>query len=125
MPDALRAIGANVEVMDDHFDSETEDTVWVPHVGALGWIILSKDCRLRSNPLEQIALLKSGTHSFLLSAANITGESMARAFANAMPDILRMIKKFQPPFVATVSPSGGVSVFMTHDQLIAVIAGRR
>jgi hypothetical protein len=111
--------------MDDHFDCEVDDTVWVPDVGKRGWVILSKDSRLRSNPLEQIALLKSGTHSFLLTAANLSGPQMATAFITAMPDILGMINKFKPPFVATVNPSGTVSVFCTHDQLLDMISARK
>jgi len=111
--------------MDDHFAADTEDTQWVLEVGKRGWIILSKDRHLRSNPLEQIALLKSNTHSFLLTTADLSGPDMAKAFITALPDMLRMIEKFPPPFVATVTPSGVVNVFFTHDQLIKVIADRR
>jgi hypothetical protein len=50
---ALRDAGATVEVMDDHFAADVEDTVWVPTIGSRRWIILSKDRHLRSNPLEQ------------------------------------------------------------------------
>jgi hypothetical protein len=110
--------------MDDHFPTKTEDTQWVPDVGRRGWIILSKDRHLRSNPLEQMALLKSNTHAFLLTAADLTGPEMANAFVAALPDMVRMIEKFPPPFVATVTPAGVVKVFYTHDQLMKAISDR-
>jgi hypothetical protein len=107
--------------MDDHFSPDAEDTDWVPSVGSRGWIILSKDRHLRSNPLELIALLKSNTHSFLLTSADMTGPDMAKAFIAALPSMLRMIDKFSPPFIATVTPLGAVNVFYTHDQLLKVV----
>jgi hypothetical protein len=88
--------------MDDHFSPEAPDTEWVPSVGQRGWIILSKDRHLRSNPLELIALLKSNTHSFLLTSADMTGADMARAFVAALPVIARMADKFPPPFIGRV-----------------------
>lgn len=122
---ALRAAGERVEIMEDHFDSDAEDAVWVPAVGARGWVILSKDKALRHNSLEQIALLKSNTHSFILTSADQTGQQMAAAFVAALPDMKRLIAKFPPPFVGTVSPKGAVSVFFTHAQLLAAIAERQ
>jgi hypothetical protein len=50
---------------------------------------------------------------------------MAQAFVAALPHMKRMGEKFQPPFMATVSPLGAVHVFCTHDQLLAAIAARR
>jgi len=124
VPAALRAAGATVEIMDDHFAPKVEDTEWVPKVDSRGWIILSKDRHLRSNPLEQIALLKANTHSFLLTSADLTGPNMAKAFVAALPAILKMIGKFPTPFVATVTPLGAVKVFFTHDQLLKAIGER-
>jgi hypothetical protein len=121
VPSALRDAGATVEIMDDHFPPDVEDTEWVPKVGSRGWIILSKDKHLRSNPLEQIALLKSNTHSFLLTSAGMTGPQNAKAFVTALPAMVRMIQKFPPPFIATITPSGAVNVFFTHDQLLKTV----
>src|SRR5262245_50182074 len=120
--DALRNAGQRVELMEDHFDADVEDTIWVPAVGARGWIILTKDRALRHNSLEQIALLKSNTHSFILTSADQSGPQMAGAFVAALPDMLRLIQKFPPPFVGTVTSTGRVTVFLTHAQLLAAIA---
>ena len=84
----------------------------------------SKDRHLRSNPLEQIALLKANTHSFLLTSAGLSGPHTAKAFVTALPTMLRMIGKFPAPFVGTVTPAGAVNVFFTHDQLLKAVGDR-
>ena len=111
--------------MEDHFNTDVADTVWVPAVGARGWIILTKDKALRHNSLEQIALLRSNTHSFILTSADQSGPQMAIAFVAALSDIRRLVHKFPPPFVGTITPTGVVSVFFTHAQLLAAIADRK
>src|SRR5688500_2008401 len=87
VPDALRAIGENVELKTDHFDQDAADAEWLAEVGSRGWIVLSKDKNLKHNHIEIVALLKSGTYSFILTSGNYTGLEMARAFVAAMPDI--------------------------------------
>jgi hypothetical protein len=122
--EALRAAGENVELLEDHFDKKTDDTVWVPEIGKRGWIILTKDRAIRNNSLELVALLKSNTHSFILTSADQSGPQMASAFVAALPHIKKMVAKFPAPFVATITPAGAVSVFYTHDQLIAAITSK-
>lgn len=120
---ALVALGARVELKEDHFFDDEDDTVWVPSVGQRGWIILTRDSRLRHNHLELIALMKAGTHSFILTSAEQTGPDMARAVTVAHPTMLALIAKFRPPFVGTITASGAVNVHFTHDQLIELISG--
>src|SRR5690348_7425758 len=79
VPNALRAAGEKVECKTDHYDQETEDAIWVPEVGAKGWIILSADKGLKHNLIEIVALLKSNTHSFLFTSADFSGPEMAKA----------------------------------------------
>jgi hypothetical protein len=119
---ALRAEGLHVEIQEDHFPQDTPDHVWVPEVGRRGWVILSKDSALRHNHIELVALLRSNTHSFILTSANQTGAAMGAAFVAAIPQMRRIIAKFQPPCVSAVTPSGVVNVYMPHDKLISQIA---
>jgi hypothetical protein len=118
VPDALRANGDTVEVMSDHFDQDVLDKVWVPAVGAKGWIILSKDRYLRHNAIEIVALLRSNTHSFLLTSGNYTGQEMAAAFIAAMSNIKQIVLRIPAPLVGTVTRNGSVKIIYTHDDLI-------
>lgn len=118
VPDALRACGVRVELKTDHFPPDTPDPVWLPEVGRRGWTILSKDKQLRHNYLELVGLLQSGAASFILTSGNYTGQEMADAFVKALPHIKRMLDKYPPPFVATVSKGGSVRLQYTFDGLI-------
>lgn len=121
VPNALRACGVNVELKTDHFPQDTADIDWLPEVGRKGWVILSKDKNLRHNHIELVALLRSGAASFILTSGNFTGEEMAEAFVQALPQIRRILNKLQPPFVATVSKLGGVRVLYTFEGLITKV----
>ncbi len=57
IPDALRAIGVQVEVHDAHFPQETRDDEWLPWVGQWGWIVLTKDNKMRGRATEKDALI--------------------------------------------------------------------
>jgi hypothetical protein len=48
----LANLGLLVEIHDDHFARGAEDRVWLRAVGDRGWVVLTKDQRLRYRPLE-------------------------------------------------------------------------
>lgn len=118
MAGALRSAGENVEVLTDHFDPDAPDAEWLRAVGQRGWVILTKDRHIRSNQIEIVELMASGAPCFTLTSANATGEDMARAFVAALPVMKRFMGKFAPPFIATISLSGAVSMLYTHAALI-------
>ena len=55
----LTRAGLTVVIHDDHFARDEEDRIWLKAVGERGWIVLTKDQRLRYRPLE-VAALRSG-----------------------------------------------------------------
>jgi hypothetical protein len=85
VPDALRAAGVRVEIHDDHFAPDTPDTTWLVEVGARGWIVLTKDSRIRRHPLELQALLGANVAAFMVTATDLTGADMGRLLAAAIP----------------------------------------
>jgi PIN like domain len=119
----LGSAGLRVEVHADHFPEtenspEEHDGIWLITVGRKGWVILTKDERIRRNQIELAALLASGAPSFASTAGNITGEQLADSFLAAMPQIRRFLKRHQPPFIATVSRLGTVRMLLPHSDLI-------
>jgi hypothetical protein len=118
VPNALRDAGIAVEVHFDHFDQDVADEVWIPEVGRRGWIIITADKHIRTNQVEIIALMKSGTASFVLSSNSASGPENARAFCTALPTMKRFLKKFEMPFVASVTLSGHVNILMRHPDMI-------
>jgi hypothetical protein len=76
LADALRALGDRVEVHDDHFPKDATDEVWLADVGAKGWVILSKDDRIRRNrssdrPSSLRASLRSSSDGAISAATRL------------------------------------------------------
>jgi uncharacterized protein with PIN domain len=108
--EALRKAGAHVEVHDAHFQDDEDDTVWLPGVGAHGWIVLTKDERISRRRLEIDALMNARVGAFILTRSDLTGPQMADAFVRALPRMERFAQKRERPFVAMVSPSGTITL---------------
>jgi predicted nuclease of predicted toxin-antitoxin system len=109
--EALRAAGEQVEVHDDHFARDATDEVWLAAVGAKGWIVLSKDDRIRRDSVERAALVTAGVAAFFLGRSDLRGDQMARALASALPAMKKALRRFSVPFIAGVSMTGDVHVF--------------
>jgi predicted nuclease of predicted toxin-antitoxin system len=102
--------GLTVEIHDDHFARDEEDRVWLRTVGERGWVILTKDQKLRYRPLEIAALRASEARVFVLTAGNLRGNEIAAVFLSALPRICRVLHSLPGPFVARVSRSGHVTI---------------
>jgi hypothetical protein len=119
----LRSSGLRVEVHADHFPQtesspEEHDGTWLVTAGRKGWVILTKDEKIRRNQIELAALLSARAPTFASTAGNLTGDQLADSFLAAMPQIRRFLKRHRPPFVATVSRLGAVRMLLTHSDLI-------
>ena len=107
---ALINSGLVVEIHDDHFARDEEDRVWLKTVGERGWVVLTKDQRLRYRPLEIGALRASNARVFVLTAGNLRGSEIAAVFLAALPRMCRVLHSRPGPFVARVSQSGHVTI---------------
>ncbi len=108
MPEALRRAGATVEIHDDHFAPNAKDAEWLSGVGKRGWIVLTKDERIRYRMIEQQAMMRASVAAFILTAGGVTGAEMANIFISALPKIRRFVLKYERPFIASVTRSGAV-----------------
>jgi hypothetical protein len=108
VPDALRRKGVRVELLHAHFDLATPDTEWLTEVGRRGWVVLTKDERIRRRRIEMDALLAANVAAFVLTSGNLTGAGMAAAFTKAWPRIQKTVRDFALPFVAAVDAGGRV-----------------
>jgi hypothetical protein len=94
----------------EHFPSGTEDSVWLPFVGQRGWILLTKDKRIRFNQLEKTAVRRHRVREFYFSSGNFTGAEMAEILVAALPAMIKTVRKQEPPFIASIAKSGQVSL---------------
>lgn len=111
---ALRHAGVEVHVHDDHFRSDAPDEEWLREVGRRGWIVLTKDHRIRYRGPELAALWRAGICAFVLTGGNLQGEEMGQIFVRALPAIRRFIVRNSPPYVARVTRGGSVSMLSSR-----------
>jgi len=102
--------GLFVEIHDDHFARDEEDRIWLRAVGERGWVVLTKDQRLRYRPLKIAALRASKARVFVLTAGNLRGMEISMVFLTALPRISKVVRSLPGPFVARVSQSGHVKL---------------
>jgi len=110
VPDALRRCGVEVVAHDDRFQPGTPDAVWLEEAGRNGWLVLTKDKKIRYRENERRALRRAGVAAFVFVGKNLTGEGIAEALVAAVPRMVRTAKKTPRPFIATVTPQGKVSL---------------
>jgi hypothetical protein len=113
VPDALRLAEEQVIAFHERFSSGTKDQVWLPEVGRNGWILLTKDSRIRYRRNEMQALLSSRTRSFVLVSTNLRGPKIAEIFVKALPRMKRLCQRQRPPFIAHVHKDGTVVLMKT------------
>lgn len=79
-------------------------------MGQRGWVVLTKDQRLRYRPLEIAALRSSHARVFILTAGNLRGCEIAEVFLLALPRMCRILRAHAGPFVARIAKSGSVTL---------------
>lgn len=93
--------GANIEVHDAHFPPDATDEDWLKAAGAKGWIVLTKDSKIRYRPNEIAALKEAGVVAVVLVAGNLVGAEMAELFVKTLRKIERIAGSATPPALFT------------------------
>ncbi len=106
-----------VEIHDDHFPPAAADEDWLLEVGRRGWVVLTKDSRIRYRAPALAAIRASAVRLFVLTAGDLQGSEMAAIFVKALGRITRVAASHPPPFIARVSKAGAVSVLLSARQL--------
>lgn len=69
----------NVEVLHNYFSAETPDDEWIPQVVAKGWIILTGDKAIETDPINLRAVEDSAAKVFITADTNSKAEEWAAA----------------------------------------------
>jgi len=121
VPMAVRETGVTVKTLVDHFPRETPDVDWLQDVSLRGWVVLTKDKKIESRPLEIGAIAHTGARVFILVSGNLTSQQMASILINALDKIKKVAQGHKPPFIAKVYRNGRVQVWRNRQQLLKVI----
>jgi len=100
------------------FGTGTHDTEWLPKVGARGWILITKDKNIRKREIELRALRQAGVKAFVLVASNVNREDQARILREALPAMVRLIRRRSARFVARVTSESSVEVIEIEKYIV-------
>ena len=100
---ALKELGIQVQVHDDHFPPATPDVEWLGAAGERKWVILMADKRIRRRPMERQALIAAGVRAFVITSGNMTGPERAKLLTRHARRIVHLARQHPPPFLAAVT----------------------
>lgn len=84
------------------YPQDLDDVVWIPQVAAKGWVILTKDRRIRRFGIEVRAMLNARARCFTLGRGGYTAQQMAEIILFHRPTIERLCNR-RPPVIAQVN----------------------
>lgn len=117
MPEALRAAGVEIRVHDELFPQGTEDVVWLREAGLNGWIVITRDDRIRYNQLEKQAVLAARLRFFSITSSSLTGEEAAALILSALEKMSRLCRLHSKRgFIAKISRGPDVKIIETGKQ---------
>lgn len=88
----LRNSGYTVHLIADHYPADASnvpDEEWIAEGCSHGWVLLTKDKRIRYRARELTAL--HGGHLFCLAGGNMTIADMSRVLLAAMPRVIHAV----------------------------------
>ena len=98
--------GAIVERLTQHFPKGTDDQTWLSLAGTKGWVVLTRDKRIRYRRLERLALQAAGVRAFVFTGGNVTLADTGAILAGAIPAIQNMCTGKDGPFICHIARSG-------------------
>ena len=109
----LRESGLSVVAHDEYFPQNCPDEEWLRIVGSRGWIVLTRDTRIRTRSLEIQAFAEANVLGFVLTAKNLSGEGTARAFQLAVSRMQQAALDETRPAMFAVDRNGRVTKLRT------------
>ena len=105
--DALNIVRDDVRWLEDEFQHDTRETVWLPEVGSRGWIVISRDKKIRTRPGERQALLEAGVGCFILTQKQpLTRWDYLKLLAATLDQMERVFANTKKPFIYAVGRTG-------------------
>jgi hypothetical protein len=108
--EALDKIGANYIAHHQRFEPGEPDEVWLEVAGREGWVVLTRDKRIRWRPAELDAFRDHKVVVFVLVSGNMSAAETADLIARLYPKILRLAIQAKPPVMYRVTRTGTISL---------------
>ena len=108
LPIAMGLLGIPIEIHDTYYDQFTPDDVWLPEVGAKGWVVLTQDPRFLYNDSEKEAIVSNGVACFVFILDGLKRWPKLQVIARVWDDIERIVARDTPPYIYRITKAGDV-----------------
>ncbi len=102
----LRRYEYDVDPITKHFPEDTDDSVWIPHMGRRGWVIITTDKRIGRRPGEREAYKRHKLRGFVVPLKGLNGFDIAERLIRHWRTIMAIAAEEEPPFFYRI-PKGG------------------
>lgn len=92
----------------DRFAHDTPDAQWLAAAAEHGWVIVTRDQRIRYRANEVAAVRRGRLHLFALSSGNLSAAESARIVVAAWPRIRAAVRDHAPPMLWRIDRSGRI-----------------
>jgi PIN like domain len=125
VPNAIRELGYSVVTHDEVFPQDTKDIEWLSVVGKHRWPIISLDRNITTNLAEIQALITARVHAFFVNIRSPNGPKVAKSVVAAIPAIIQIVQREQPPLIATIDINGKIRGVKGYDAIMKDMDDKR
>jgi PIN domain-containing protein len=94
---------------DDLFGPRTPDQVWLQDIGTEGWLLISRDKRIKNRPGEKQALIDNGVGGFYLTQRDgPTRWQILQLLCRTIDEMERIFAQTPRPFLYGVTKEAGL-----------------
>ena len=107
--DGLKRVRGDVIWLEDRFAPDVPDSEWLAEAGREGWLVITRDKRIRHRPAEKDAIREHGVGCFVLGhRKNLTREAYLSFLPPLLDEMERLFAETSRPFVYVVDSAGAM-----------------
>lgn len=109
---ALKSVRDDVYWLEDCFPHDTRDADWLPVAGTEGWLVITRDKKIRTRPWERQAILENSVGCFcLIQKKHPTRWQYLKLLVLILEKMERIFDTTPRPFIYGVDQSGKLSLY--------------
>lgn len=93
----------------DRFVGDAPDAEWLAAAADQGWLVVTRDQRIRYKANEQAAVVRARLHLFALTQGGLSAAETAAIVVRAYPAMVRHAQATEPPAFFSITRSGEVN----------------
>jgi predicted nuclease of predicted toxin-antitoxin system len=106
---ALSEAGIAFVAHHDHFSHDAPDDQWLAAAADRGWLVVTRDQRIRYRANELAAMRRANLHVFVFTQGGLTGAETGSILVRCHAEMLRAARDVTPPAFFSLTRRGEVN----------------